>query len=197
MINGIWLFFIVCGVGYAAITGNIGEVTDSVLKGAELGVGVSIGLISILVFWLGIVNIAEKAGLIEKLSILLAPIVRFLFPEIPRNHPAMGYILSNMSANILGIGNAATPLGIKAMEELQKLNKNKEVATKAMCTLLAINTSSITLIPTTIIGLRMKFEAANPTDIVFTTIIATIISTLVAIIADKYYRHKERNIIDR
>jgi len=194
MINGIWLFFIVCGVGYAAITGNMGQVTDSVLKGAELGVGVSIGLISILVFWLGIVNIAEKAGLIEKLSILLAPIVRFLFPEIPRNHPAMGYILSNMSANILGIGNAATPLGIKAMEELQKLNNNKEVATKAMCTLLAINTSSITLIPTTIIGLRMKFEAVNPTDIVFTTILATIISTLVAVLADKYYRYKERNI---
>lgn len=194
MINGIWLFFIVTGVGYAALSGNMDQVTNSVLKGAELGVGVSLGLISILVFWLGIVNIAEKAKLIEKLSILLSPVARFLFPEIPRNHPAMGYILSNMSANLLGIGNAATPLGIKAMEELQKLNKNKEVASKAMCTLLALNTSSITLIPTTIIGLRLKFDSMNPTEIVFTTIFATTMSTLVAILVDKYYRRKERHL---
>ncbi|OEH85720.1 nucleoside recognition protein [Desulfuribacillus stibiiarsenatis] len=194
MINGIWLFFLVVGVGFAGVTGNIDKVTNSVLQGAELGVGVSIGLISILVFWLGIVNIAEKAGLIEKLSIILGPIARFLFPEIPRNHPAMGYILSNMSANMLGIGNAATPLGIKAMEELQKINPNKETASRAMCTLLALNTSSITLIPTTIIGLRLKFGSVNPAEIIITTIIATMISTTVAIMADKYYRNKERHI---
>ncbi|OEF98500.1 nucleoside recognition domain-containing protein [Desulfuribacillus alkaliarsenatis] len=194
MINGIWLFFVAFGIGYSALAGNIDQVTSSILKGAELGVGVSLGLISILVFWLGIVKIAEKAGLIDKLSILLSPIAKFLFPEIPKNHPAMGYILSNMSANMLGIGNAATPLGLKAMEELQKLNKNKEVASKAMCTLLALNTSSITLIPTTIIGLRLKFESADPTEIVFTTIFATLISTFVAISVDKYYRRKERHI---
>lgn len=195
MINAIWLFFIVCGVGYSAITGNMDRVTGSVLKGAELGVGVCLGLISILVFWLGIVKIAEKAGLIEKLSIVLAPLAKFLFPEVPRNHPAMGYILSNMSANLLGIGNAATPLGLKAMEELQKINKNdKEVASKAMCTLLAINTSGITLIPTTVIGLRLKFGSADPTEIVSTTIFTTITAAVIAIAADKYFRSKNKHI---
>lgn len=195
MINAIWLFFIVCGVGYAGINGNMEKVTDSVLRGAELGVGVCLGLISIMIFWLGIVKIAEEAKLIEKLSNVLGPAVSYLFPEVPKNHPAMGYILSNISANLLGIGNAATPLGLKAMEELQNLNRNhKEVASKAMCTLLAINTSGITLIPTTIIGLRLKFDSADPTEIVFTTLFTTIVAFIVAILADKYFRRRNKHM---
>lgn len=188
MVNFIWLFFIVSGVVFAAVNGNIDTVTAAAFDGAKTGVTVSFGLISILVMWLGIMKIAEDAGLLNKLGILLSPIIRFLFPDIPKNHPALGYILSNMSANILGLGNAATPMGIKAMQELQKLNPDKDKASPAMCTLLAINTASVTLIPTTLIAIRLNFNSANPTEIVGTTLFATIISTAAAILLDRYYR---------
>jgi spore maturation protein A len=190
MVNFIWLFFILAGFVVAAINGNIEAVTQAVFDGAKTGVTVCFGLISILVFWLGIMRIAEDAGLLEKLAKLLRPVVRFLFPSIPDNHPALGYIMSNMSANILGLGNAATPMGIKAMQELQKLNGNKELASPAMCTLLALNTSSITLVPTTLIAIRMSFQSLNPAEIVGTTLIATVISTTAAIVADRWYRSR-------
>ncbi|MDF2660148.1 MAG: nucleoside recognition protein, partial [Paenibacillus sp.] len=107
---------------------------------------ISFGLISILVFWLGMMRIAEDSGLLRKIAVLLRPVVRLLFPDVPKDHPAVGYIMSNMSANLLGLGNAATPMGIKAMQELQTLNPDKDTASPAMCTLLALNTASITLI---------------------------------------------------
>jgi spore maturation protein A len=190
MVNYIWLFFIVVGFVVAAVNGNIEVVTEAVFDGAKSGVTVCFGLISILVFWLGIMRIAEDAGILGKLAILLRPIVRFLFPSVPKDHPALGYIMSNMSANILGLGNAATPMGIKAMQELQKLNTDKETASPAMATLLALNTASITLIPTTLIAIRMNYNSANPAEIVGTTLIATIISTLAAIFVDRWYRRK-------
>jgi spore maturation protein A len=190
MVNLIWLFFIVVGFVVAAIQGHIELVTAAVFDGAKTGVTVCFGLISILVFWLGIMRIAEDAGLLHKLAKVLRPVVRFLFPSIPLDHPAMGYIMSNMSANILGLGNAATPMGIRAMQELQKLNPNKEIASPAMCTLLALNTSSITLIPTTLIAIRMNYQSLNPAEIVGTTLLATIISTLAAILVDKWYRKR-------
>lgn len=190
MVNFIWLFFILAGFVVAAINGNIEAVTQAVFDGAKTGVTVCFGLISILVFWLGIMRIAEDAGLLEKLAKLLRPVVRFLFPSIPDNHPALGYIMSNMSANILGLGNAATPMGIKAMQELQKLNSDKELASPAMCTLLALNTSSITLVPTTLIAIRMSFQSLNPAEIVGTTLVATVISTTAAIVADRWYRRR-------
>lgn len=192
MVNFIWMFFIVIGFIVAAFQGNIELVTEAVFDGAKTGVTVCLGLISILVFWLGIMRIAEDAGLLHKLAVMLRPVVHFLFPSVPSNHPAIGYIMSNMSANILGLGNAATPMGIKAMQELQKLNPEKEKASAAMCTLLALNTSSITLIPTTLIAIRMNFESANPAEIVGTTLLATIISTIAAIVFDRWYRKRER-----
>jgi spore maturation protein A len=139
-------------------------------------------------------RIAEDAGLLNKLARLLQPAVRFLFPSVPKNHPAIGYIMSNMSANILGLGNAATPMGIKAMQELQKLNPDKDTASTAMCTLLALNTSSITLIPTTLIAIRMNYNSVNPAEIVGTTLIATIISTAAAIFVDRWYRRSRSPI---
>lgn len=190
MVNWIWLFFLVAGFIVAAIQGNIESVTQAVFDGAKTGVTVSFGLISIMVFWLGIMRIAEDAGLVKKLARLLRPIVRLLFPSVPPDHPAMGYIMSNMSANILGLGNAATPMGIKAMQELQKLNPQKEEATAAMCTLLAINTASITLIPTTIIAYRLSMGSVNAAEIVGTTLIATAIATAAAIIMDKWFQRK-------
>jgi spore maturation protein A len=188
MINWIWLFFIVAGFIVAAANGNIEAVTHAALDGAKSGVTVCFGLISILVFWLGMMRIAEDAGLLHKISALLRPIVRFLFPSVPKDHPAIGYIMSNMSANVLGLGNAATPMGIKAMQELQKLNPNKDIASPAMCTLLALNTASITLIPTTLIAIRMNYNSMDPAEIVGTTLFATVISTGAAIVVDRWYR---------
>jgi spore maturation protein A len=190
MVNAIWLFMILFGFGFAAVNGNLEAVTQAAFEGAKTGVTVCFGLISILVFWLGMMRVGEAAGLLNALARLLMPLVRFLFPSVPKDHPAIGYILTNMSANILGLGNAATPMGIKAMQELQKLNPNKDTATPAMCTLLALNTSSITLIPTTMIAVRMNFGSASPADIVGTTLIATLIATTSAILLDWWYRRK-------
>jgi spore maturation protein A len=190
MVNWIWLFFIVAGFVVSIINGNVETVTQAAFDGAKTGVAVCFGLISVLVFWLGIMRIAEDAGLLGKLAKLLHPFVRYLFPSVPKEHPAFGYILSNMSANLLGLGNAATPAGIKAMQELQKLNPDKEKASAAMCTLLAINTASITLIPTTLIAIRMNFNSASPTDIVGPTLAATAIALFAAIALDKWYQRK-------
>ncbi len=173
-------------------TGKMDAVSKSVLDGAEIGVELSIGLISVIAFWLGIMNIAEKAGIVGWLANKLKPIGKFLYPSVPEDHPAMGSILMNMSANILGVGNAATPLGLKAMQELQTLNDKKDTASDAMCTLLAINTAGITLIPTTVIAFRMQFGSSNPTSIVGTTIVATAIGTVGAVVLDRLFRRWSR-----
>lgn len=192
MVNWIWLFFIVASLAAAAYNGRVDEVTQAAFKGAESGVTISLGLISIMVLWLGLMRIAEDAGLLKKMAVLLGPVVRKLFPDVPPGHPALGYIMSNLSANLFGLGNAATPMGIKAMQELQKLNPDKETATPAMCTLLALNTSSITIVPTTLIAIRMKYGSANPAEIVGTTLLATIIATGAAIAADMWYRRRNK-----
>jgi spore maturation protein A len=192
MVNFIWMGMIVVSVIFGAANGKMELVAEAAFGGAQTGVTVCLGLISILVFWMGLMRIAEDAGLVRKLSSLMAPVVKRLFPDVPVDHAAMGYILSNMSANLLGLGNAATPMGIKAMQELQKLNPTPTVATPAMCTLLALNTASITLVPTTMIAIRMNFGSLHPADIVAPTLLATIISTGVAIIVDRWYRKKNR-----
>lgn len=167
-------------------------ITRGILKGAESGVSVCLGLISILVFWLGVMKIAEAAGLVQTLAKLLRPLARFLYPSVPPDHPAMGSILANMSANILGLGNAATPLGLKAMKELQQLNPDPTRASDAMCTLLAINTASLTLIPATVIAIRLQYGSANPTEIVGATILATFLGTTVAVTLDRLFRAHDR-----
>lgn len=193
MVNWIWLFFIVISVVVAAATGKMDTVTQAAFEGAKSGVTVSFGLISIMVFWLGMMRIAEDAGLLAKLAKALRPIVRWLFPDIPKDHPALGYIMSNLSANLFGLGNAATPMGIKAMQELQKLNPDKDTATPAMCTLLALNTSSITIVPTTLIAIRMNYGSANPAEIIGTTLAATFVATAAAIAADRWYRRRSQS----
>lgn len=192
MINAIWMFLLVTGVIVAAINGRMDVVTEAVLNGAKQGVVVCFGLLSILVFWMGLMKVAEHAGLVQSLAKLLYPLARFLYPSVPKDHPAMGSIVANMSANMLGLGNAATPLGLKAMKELQELNPDKERASDAMCTLLAINTSGLTIIPATVIGIRMQYNSSNPTEIVITTILATFAATTIAVILDRYYRTRDR-----
>lgn len=190
--NVIWVFLFAAGLVTAAVTGKIDTVTQGVLQGAKDGVLVSFGLLSIITFWLGIMKIAEQAGLIETVSRAVRPFARFLFPSVPPDHPAMGSLIANMSANILGLGNAATPLGLKAMRELQTLNPHPDRASDAMCTLLALNTASLTLIPATMIGLRMQFHSRSPADIVISTLLATMVGTAGAIVFDRWYRRRDR-----
>jgi spore maturation protein A len=190
MVNYIWVFMTVVGFIFALINGTMAEVNKAIFDGAKEAVTLCIGLISVLVFWLGMMRIAEESGLLERLSKLFRPLVKRLFPDVPVSHPAMGYILSNMISNMFGLGNAATPLGIKAMEELKKLNGEKDSASRSMVTFLAINTASITIIPTTVIAIRMNYHSASPTEIVVPTIIATIISALGAILIDRYFYYR-------
>ncbi|ASS75071.1 spore maturation protein [Tumebacillus algifaecis] len=192
MINAIWVFMIFAGVVVAALNGRMELVTNAVLNGAKQGVVVCLGLLSIMVFWLGLMKIAEAAGLVQSFAKVLYPLARFLYPSVPKDHPAMGSIVANMSANMLGLGNAATPLGLKAMRELQDLNPDKEKASDAMCTLLAINTSGLTIIPATVIGLRLQYGSTNPTEIVVSTLMATLLATTTAVLLDRYYRSRER-----
>ncbi|SER46001.1 nucleoside recognition domain-containing protein [Salipaludibacillus aurantiacus] len=193
MVNIIWVFLFLTGFIFAAITGNMEAVNEAVFSGAKEAVVICIGLISVLTFWLGIMKIAENAGLLNMVSRLMYPVISKLFPDIPKGHPALGYIVSNMTANMFGLGNAATPMGIKAMKELKKLNNDKDEASRSMITLLAVNTASITLIPTTVIALRIEYDSAAPTEIVMTTILATACSTLGAILIDRYFYYKRMN----
>jgi spore maturation protein A len=190
MVNYVWVFMTVIGVVFALFNGTMEAVNKAVFDGAKEAVTLCIGLISVLVFWLGMMRIAEESGLLERLSRLFRPLVKILFPEVPPNHPAMGYILSNMISNMFGLGNAATPLGIKAMEELKKLNGGKNSASRSMVTFLAINTASITIIPTTVIAIRINYHSVSPTEIVVPTIIATIISAIGAILIDRYFYYR-------
>jgi len=189
MVNFIWVAMLMTGIVVAAVNGNIDAVTTAALKGAQWAVDFALGLISIMAFWLGIMKVAEEAGMVRILSRMVKPLTRFLFPTVPRDHPAMGAIIMNLSANVLGLGNAATPMGLIAMKELQKLNgSDPKAASEAMCTFLALNTSCITLIPATIIGIRIQAGSVNPTEIVGTTIFATATAMTVAIIIDRILR---------
>jgi spore maturation protein A len=192
MVNLIWLLMLISGICVAAVTGRIEVVTTSALKAAELGVEVAIELIGIMSLWLGLMKLAEDAGLIRAIARIFSPFIRLLFPSLKAESPALGAIILNLSANILGLGNAATPFGLKAMQELQKENPNPEVASTAMITFLALNTSCITLIPATIIGVRLKAHSVNPTEIIGTTIFATGCAMTVAIIADFLIRSRRK-----
>lgn len=185
MINYIWCGMIIIGIIVGIVTGNIEAVSTAAIEWAETAVELSLGLIGVMSLWLGLMKIAEEAGIVRGMGLLMKPIMVRLFPEVPADHPAMGSIVANIAANFFGLGNAATPLGIKAMQELQDLNENKEEASNAMVTFLAINTSSITLISSSIIAYRSAAGAANPADVIAPTIIATTVSTVVAVVACK------------
>ena len=194
MLNYIWFGMMLIAVLVGTITGNIDAVTEAAINMAKSAVEIAIGLIGIMALWLGTMKIAEDSGLIRIIARALRPITIRLFPDVPVDHPAIGSIVLNMAANILGLGNAATPLGLKAMEELQELNPNKDTATNAMCTFLAINTSSVQLIlPATVVALM----GAASSEIFITTIFATGLSTIAAIIAVKTLEKMNRFKVDR
>lgn len=185
MLNLIWLGMILISVVVGVIEGRIDEVARAVTESAKLGFEIALGLAGIMSLWLGIMSIANESGLVTLLGKLLRPILRRLFPDIPIDHPAMGAMTLNIAANMLGLANAATPFGLQAMKELQTLNLHAKIATNSMCTFLAINTSSVQLIPATAIAYLAANGSANPSSVIVSSLIATIISTLVAIISVK------------
>ena len=185
MLNYIWFGLMAIALVVAAINGTADAVTKSAVDSATSAVQISIGLIGIMTLWLGIMRVAEAAGLVTLVGRALSPLLRWLFPEVPPGHPAGGAIVLALAANMLGLNNAATPLGIKAMEELQLLNPDKDTATDAMVTFMAVTTSGVQLIPATMIGVLAAAGSASPTAIIAPTIGATFIGTVAAVIAAK------------
>ncbi len=192
MLNIIWLSLILGSVVLGIVNGTLDHVVVAVTESTKAAIEIAIGITGLMIFWLGLMRIAEKAGIISLFARLLRPILRYLFPSIPADHPAMGAMVMNMAANMLGLNNAATPFGLRAMESLQALNTDKKTATDAMCMFLAINTSSIQLIPATTIAFLAAAGSKQPTAIVFTGFLATLCSTIVAISLAKIFAGRSK-----
>ncbi|HBF5736918.1 TPA: spore maturation protein [Clostridioides difficile] len=192
IIGKIWFYMVSIGIIGSLISKNMGELNKVILSETSKGIEFAISLAGIMALWMGIMNIAKESGLIEKIGQKLNPIMRRLFPSIPKGHKAMSYIVMNIALNMLGAGNGATAFGLKAMSELQTLNNKKDTATNDMIMFMVINISSIQIIPFTIIKLRMDMGDQNPSEIIFTTLFATIISTAVAIITCKFFQRRYR-----
>lgn len=197
MLNLLWGAMLLIGIVYGAATGRMNEVTDAALSSAKEAVSLCITMAGIVAMWVGIMEIAKSSGLVERLTRKMRPLLGFLFPDVPREHRAMEFISANMIANFLGLGWAATPFGLKAMEELAKLEKQRKsvspgTASNAMCTFLILNISSLQLIPVNIIAYRSQYGSVNPTAIVGPGIVATAVSTVVAVIFCKVMERDSR-----
>lgn len=185
MLNYLWGAMIFIGIVTAAFTGNMAQVTNGAIDSAREAVNLAITMLGVMSMWTGIMKIGEKAGLIKSLSNKMKPFLHCLFPTVPKNHKAMEYISTNVIANILGLGWAATPAGISAMKELQKLNKNKDIASTPMCMFMIFNMSSLQLVSINIIAYRSQYNSQNPSEIIGPGIATTLVSTLAAIIFAK------------
>jgi spore maturation protein A len=181
MMNYIWLTMVILAVVLGGINGKIENVTQSAIDSAGNSVTIAIGLIGIMALWLGIVKIAEDSGLMSLAAKAIAPIMRKLFPDVPSGHPAMASMTMNIAANMLGLSNAATPLGLRAMEDLESLNPHPGVATNAMCTFLTINTAGVQLIPATMVGVMASVGSKDPTAIIGTTVVATFTAVIAGV----------------
>ncbi len=181
--NYIWLGIILISFIFGALTGRLNDVVNAIFSGAKSAIEVILILLGIMTFWLGIMKIAEKSGIVNFISKLLQPIAKLLFPEIPKNDRVIGDIAMNFSANALGLSNAATPMGLKAMERLQELNIDKNSASNSMCMLLSMNTAGFQLIPATVIAILAAHGAKNPTEIIIPTLIVTSCAFTCAVIA--------------
>lgn len=186
MINYIWAFLLIIGIIINIISGN-NNLTNLFLTSGSKAIDMIISLVPLMCLWLGVMKIAEHSGLLDIISKKMSKLVKILFPEIPNDDKAIGYISSNIVMNMLGLGNAATPFGIKAMKELQRLNNDNKVASRSMITFLVINTSSVTIIPTTVISLRMLHGSINPSEIMKVTIITTFLSTFIGLLLDRLF----------
>lgn len=191
MINYIWYFLILIGITYSFFTGNSVLINNKIIEASNEGIRLVLDMLPILVLWMGIMNICEKSGLLSKFAKLLKPLLKKLFPSV-KNDEALGYIASNIAANAIGLGSAATPFGLKAMQELQKENDKKDTATDAMITFLVLNTSGVTIIPTTVIALRQAANSINPTATIVTGLIATFIASFCGLLLDYLIRRRKR-----
>ena len=186
MINYLWGIFIILGIIVSVIKGD-GNLTNNLLTSGIKGIDMIISLIPLMCLWLGIMKIADSSGLLNVISNKLSKVIRIIFPEIPKGDPAIAYISSNIVMNMLGLGNAATPFGIKAMTRLKELNNNSDIASRSMITFLVINTSSVTIIPATVISLRIASGSNNPTEIMTACIITTFLSSFIGLLIDRLF----------
>lgn len=192
MINIIWGIFIVISIIYSFFTNNIETINETILLSGKNALDMLMQIFPVMAVWLGLMKIATTSGLMDKLSNKLSPLLKGLFPEIPKNHESLGYIASNIVVNMFGLGSAATPFGLKAMKSLQEINNKKDTASRSMITFLVLNTSGVTIIPTTIISLRIMYGSSDPTKIVLACILATSISTISGLLMDRYLARRNK-----
>lgn len=181
MLNYLWGFMILIGIVIASFTGNIQNITNAIIDSSKDAISICITMLGIVAMWTGIMQIAENSGLIKDLSKKMRPFLSYLFPDIPKNHKSLDYISTNVIANILGLGWAATPAGIKAMESMQTLNNKKEEASRSMCMFMIFNMSSLQIISVNIIAYRSQYNSANPSEVIAPGLFATLVSTIVGI----------------
>ena len=184
MVNKIWCVFIVVGIIFSFISGNTLKINETIVGSSKDTLELFLQIFPIITLWLGIMNIALKSNVLDKLSKVIHFFIKPIFKNIPSNHDSIKYISTNIIANVLGLGSAATPAGLKAMKSLQELNPNKDVASKEMLTFTALNTSAVTIFPTTLISLRILYKSVNPNATVIITIISTIVATIVCLITN-------------
>lgn len=190
MVKYIWAALLSIGVVYGFFTGRIDVINETILSSGTDALELIMQMMPVLVLWTGLTKIAEKSGLLDQFSALISPLLVKLFPSLPKNSKALGYIASNIAANALGLGSAATPFGLKAMEEMQKDNPEPDTATEAMVTFLVLNTAGVTIIPTTVIALRMMHGSANPSEIILTSVLATMCSSAGGLLMDYLIRRR-------
>ena len=192
MVSIIWTFLIVIAIIYSFISGKVDIINNTILTSGNSALKLMLSLLPTIALWSGIMKIAEDSGLLTKFANLLRPFLRKLFPSVPKDNKALGYISSNIAANMLGLGSAATPFGLKAMEELQKINDKKDTASTPMITFLVLNTAGVTIIPTTILALRVAYKSANPGEIIIPAIIATTCSSIAGLTLDYFIRKRQK-----
>lgn len=193
MVSYIWFFLIVVGIVYSFLTGNISVINESILTNGADALELMLSIFPVIVLWSGIMKIAEEAGTLRKFAKILEPILSKLFPSVPKDNLALGFIASNIAANMMGLGSAATPFGLKAMTELQKINDKKDTASVPMITFLVLNTAGVTIVPTTVLALRIAHGSANPSEIILPGAIATFCSCIGAVTIDYFIRKRGKN----
>ena len=187
MINKLWCFLIFIGSFYLIMNGRVNTLNNQILNSGKITLDLVIQIFPLMSLWLGVMRIAKDSGLLFKLSKLIEPILILIFPGIPKGHEVFGYISSNIIANMFGLGNAATPFGIKAMESMQSLNNNKDIASDNMISFLIINTCGMTLVPTTIISLRLLYKSSNPSIIVLPCMVVSFLSIIFGLIVNRVF----------
>lgn len=193
MMNKIWASFIALGIIYAFFTGRLDLINTEILNCTKESFDVVLKIFPVMALWLGIMNIASTSGLMKQMAKKLTPFLSKIFPEIPKGHESLSLIASNLIINMFGLGSAATPFGLKAMKSLQELNSNKKEASRSMITFLVMNTAGVTLIPTTVISLRMAYGSSNPTETLLASIIVTVTSFIFALLIDLFFARRHHD----